>query len=168
MAERLNYDHYKVLGVRKDASSETIKRAYRDRVKQCHPDVNASPGAHTRFLVVSEAYNVLSDPYRRMIFDHQLVGHLSKHVTPKATDRRRKAPHQHDAEPDRSVPYFAFVGLHLTGLIFGVSIVLGVMAGYTLLDWPAYVMLLTVPGVVVIPDSIEGLRIARRSAADRS
>lgn len=167
MASTLHYDHYKVLGVRNDASTAAIKRAYRDRVKQCHPDLDDSPGAHMRFLIVNEAYTVLSDPFRRMVFDHQLEGHRSAMNAPRSKERRQASHRERDLVSDRAVPRFAFVGLHLTGLIFGVLIVLGVMAGYTFFDWPAYIMIMGIPGLVVIPDSIEGLKMASRKSPER-
>ena len=62
-------DHYAVLGVRKDASQEEIKRAYRRLARQLHPDVN--PDAHTqeRFKEITAAYEVLSDPDKRHVYD---------------------------------------------------------------------------------------------------
>jgi molecular chaperone DnaJ len=64
-------DYYEVLGVPRDADGETIKKAYRRAALDCHPDRH--PGDRTceeRFKEVSEAYQVLSDPEKRELYDH--------------------------------------------------------------------------------------------------
>lgn len=62
-------DYYAVLGVARDASAEEVKRAYRRLARELHPDVNRSPDAEERFKEVSRAYEVLSDPAKRELFD---------------------------------------------------------------------------------------------------
>ena len=62
-------DYYAVLGVRRDASQEEIKRAYRRLARELHPDVNADPHAEERFKEVGRAYEVLSDPEKRQVHD---------------------------------------------------------------------------------------------------
>jgi len=63
-------DHYKILGVDKDASEHEIKRAYKKLAVKHHPDKN--PGnaeAEERFKDISEAHEVLTDPQKRQHFD---------------------------------------------------------------------------------------------------
>ena len=62
-------DHYDVLGVSRDASSEEIKKAYRRLARELHPDVNPDPEAQDRFKMVTHAYEVLSDPVSRENYD---------------------------------------------------------------------------------------------------
>jgi molecular chaperone DnaJ len=62
-------DHYAVLGVRKDAPPEEIKRAYRRLARQLHPDVNPDAQTQERFKEVTAAYEVLSDPSKRQLYD---------------------------------------------------------------------------------------------------
>jgi molecular chaperone DnaJ len=63
-------DYYDVLGVRRDADDEEIKRAYRKLAMQYHPDRNVGdPEAEERFKEASEAYEVLRDPEKRRRYD---------------------------------------------------------------------------------------------------
>jgi molecular chaperone DnaJ len=61
--------YYEVLGVERNAADADIKRAFRKLAQQWHPDVNTEPEAVARFKEVNEAYQVLSDPKRRQIYD---------------------------------------------------------------------------------------------------
>ena len=62
-------DYYAVLGVPAEADEETIRKAFRSLARELHPDVNAAPGAEERFRDVAEAYQVLSRPGRKQLYD---------------------------------------------------------------------------------------------------
>lgn len=68
-------DYYDVLEVSKSANANEIKRAYRKKAKQYHPDVNKDPGAEEKFKEVQEAYDVLSDENKRATYDR--FGHAA-------------------------------------------------------------------------------------------
>ena len=61
--------YYEILGVERDATEADIKRAFRKLAQQWHPDVNTEAEANGRFKEINEAYQVLSDPKRRQIYD---------------------------------------------------------------------------------------------------
>lgn len=62
-------DHYAALGLGSAASLADIKKAFRQKASQYHPDRNTAPDAPARFRAVQEAYEVLSDPEKRLAYD---------------------------------------------------------------------------------------------------
>ncbi len=61
--------YYEILGVERNADDAAIKRAFRKLAQQWHPDVSGEPEAAERFKEINEAYQVLSDPRRRQVYD---------------------------------------------------------------------------------------------------
>ncbi len=62
-------DYYELLGVSRTASDAEIKQSFRTLARELHPDVSSEPDAERRFRDVAEAYEVLSDPERRALYD---------------------------------------------------------------------------------------------------
>ena len=84
-------DHYAELGVSRDASSEELRRAYRQIARRYHPDVNRDPGASERFAAAARAYEILSDPAARGRYDNRFSRPVPVRRSPKprpAVDRR--------------------------------------------------------------------------------
>jgi DnaJ-class molecular chaperone len=62
-------DYYEVLGIQRDADTQTIERAFHDLARECHPDVADDHEADERFRELTEAYSVLASPETRNVYD---------------------------------------------------------------------------------------------------
>ena len=83
-------NYYETLGVKKNASTEDIRKAFRKLARKYHPDVN--PGnkqAEEKFKEISEANDVLSDPKKRKIYDQ--VGYYSDNIDPETAEAYARA-----------------------------------------------------------------------------
>ena len=76
-----NKDYYSILGIKKDAKADEIKKAYRRLARKFHPDVNPNDkSAEEKFKEVQEAYDVLSDEKKRKVFDR--FGYYNDNLDP--------------------------------------------------------------------------------------
>jgi molecular chaperone DnaJ len=101
-------DYYEILGIKRDAKPEEIKKAYRRLARKYHPDVN--PGdktAEERFKKMSEAHDVLSDPKKRSVYDR--FGQYSENLADAAA--RGAGP----TGGGRTTPGFDFTGFDWGG-----------------------------------------------------
>uniref|UniRef100_A0A3Q2P2D7 Zgc:122979 n=1 Tax=Fundulus heteroclitus TaxID=8078 RepID=A0A3Q2P2D7_FUNHE len=82
-------DFYKVLGVLPESNEDDIKKAYRKMALKFHPDKNSDPDAEEKFKEIAEAYEILTDPQKRSIYDQfgeeAGQGNNFRHNDPHAT-----------------------------------------------------------------------------------
>jgi hypothetical protein len=110
MANPVNKDYYKTLGVRENASIDEIKRAFHRLARRFHPDVK--PGnrdAEARFREINEAYSVLADPEKRKQYDARI---LRRATRPRQGHRPAHAQYAHRAgvEPGTASGRFGRAG----------------------------------------------------------
>ncbi|KAA8542374.1 hypothetical protein F0562_023490 [Nyssa sinensis] len=101
----MGVDYYNILKVNRNASDEDLKKSYRRLAMIWHPDKNPSNKreAEAKFKQISEAYDVLSDPQKRQIYD--LYGEealKSGQVPPPPSSARGGGPHHHHQHPNPS------------------------------------------------------------------
>ena len=128
-------NHYEILGVTPDSPHHDVKHHYRNLVKQYHPDLNPSLEAKILITKINEAYEVLSDPSKKIIYDWLLLGETTAAQPPTPPSsrethrreyiRRKRAQEQHHWEQllawklkfYKYQRYFAYVFL-LLGTIY--------------------------------------------------
>src|SRR5689334_8289081 len=123
MAPTSNKDYYGTLGVKKTATADEIRKAFRKLARKYHPDVN--PGdkkAEEKFKEISEANDILSDDKKRKVYDQ--LGFYSDSIDPAAAEAAARGGYGSTAgygsgfggagAPDGGVP-FDFGGFDFSG-----------------------------------------------------
>src|SRR5271169_2685004 len=81
MAATPKHEYYETLGVERKAAADDIRKAYRKLARKHHPDLNpGDKSSEERFKNVQEAYDILSDPKKRQMYDQ--VGFYSENAYP--------------------------------------------------------------------------------------
>lgn len=142
-----------LLGVPRDASPDMVKQAYRRLALRHHPDRDTTPGAAERFRRLHEAYlQALARPAPTRCTP-----------TPMPCAGRRPCA-RNNAPPTTARERFLFNALHATGLCFAMGLLLGVLIAFIGGKGLHVQLLLALPGVAILPDSINGLRLGTRKA----
>lgn len=101
-------DLYRTLGLMHTADTQAIRMAYRTLAKRYHPDVSTLPDAHERFVEITEAYEVLSDPVARARYDRTRASPSPKRASPanearyaRATEERQRSARAKAADYSR-------------------------------------------------------------------
>ena len=98
MATTTKKDYYEILGVKKSASADDIRKAFRKLARKYHPDVNpGDKAAEEKFKTLSEANEVLSDPKKRKIYDQ--VGFYSDNIDAATAEAYARAGGGADGSP---------------------------------------------------------------------
>lgn len=173
------YDFYKILDLSRDAGTDEIRRAYRNKAKLVHPDVNNSPKASEVFAVVSEAYEVLTDERRRYLHDLQ----LDKADQAKAAAERKKhyygssvrndsytnlshsgydlntkaAPAETSDERHYRQAPVSYNLFFASGMVAGFTIVIVTLYGTFHNYWPFPFVLIAVPGYILVREGWKGI-----------
>src|ERR1700722_16391537 len=114
MATTQKKDYYEILGVKKGASAEEIRKGFRRLARKYRPDVNpGDKSAEEKFKTLSEANDVLSDPKKRKIYDQ--VGFYSDNIDPATAEPSRRGGGPEQAGGGQGV-HFDFGGFDFSDL----------------------------------------------------
>jgi hypothetical protein len=86
------WEYYKLLGIRQGASDDEIRKAYRRKAMEYHPDRNRTEGSHEMFIRISEAYDYLtSHPHGRNITEAEVMRNYQAWVNYRQAEARKRA-----------------------------------------------------------------------------
>lgn len=172
------YDYYKILEIQRDANLEDIKKAYRNKAKLVHPDVNNSPKANEVFAVVNEAYEVLTDSQKRYLHDVKLS--YADNVKAEAERKKhyygssvkndsysnfhydwnsfQKAAYKEKTDEDyyKRSPFFYNL-FFASGMLIGFIIITVTITGTFKHFWPSPFVLISICGFILVREGWRGI-----------
>jgi len=130
------WDYYRILGIRQGASDDEIRKAYRKKALELHPDRNHSPEAVEMFIQVNEAYEYLtSHPHGRNISEEEVRRNYQAWITYRQAEARKRA------EAYARAPYTEFRKSPVyrsTTHIDGMMVLLGIVLSGTVMFLTIY------------------------------
>ena len=130
------WDYYRVLGLQQNASDDDIRKAYRKKAMEYHPDRNNSPDSQEMFIRISEAYEYLiSHPYRRNITEEEVRRNYQAWIDYRRAEARRRAEEYARASFDefRKSPLY-----QQAKVIDGTMVFLGLLLATTVIFMSVY------------------------------
>ncbi|MEF8787523.1 MAG: DnaJ domain-containing protein [Planctomycetota bacterium] len=97
------HNYYKILGISPQANQEAIKKAFRRKARKTHPDTEE--GSHQAFKLVKKAYETLSDPHQRDLYD--LRNGFKPSPPPRERETHARSDHQEWPDFENLVESFA-------------------------------------------------------------
>lgn len=169
----MTYNYYKILGISETATTEQIKRAYREKAKLCHPDINPSAKAHEVFTLINTAHATLTDVAKREMYDLKLNYNKFRYKTTTSTSTHRdtraynytKSNHQQNTpepnfEPTNTLFYSFFSVGTICGLAFASIPGIGYYMGY----WHPILLFPLLLGGVIMRDGIKEIAAGIRQS----
>ena len=164
----MSYNYYKILGISEKSGVPEIKRAYRDLAKKYHPDHTKGSGEY--FIVLNEAYQVLSDPIRRRSHDEYLgiSAPFTFNFNEAPSIRKRNRPERRPRNEEQyrnfyesprtwDPPVWVKYSLYLAGFLFGISVTSFSLFFVATAKWPLFMLWVSMLGVIILLDSFSGI-----------
>lgn len=86
------WDYYRILGIKQNASDDEIRKAYRKKAMEYHPDRNSSPDSQEMFIRINEAYeHLMAHPYRRNITEEEVSRNYQAWIDYRREEARKRA-----------------------------------------------------------------------------
>ncbi|MFB6257964.1 MAG: J domain-containing protein [Flavobacteriales bacterium] len=181
-------NYYQILELPYNASASDIKRAYREKAKNCHPDISRSDQAKKEFQLLNQAYSILSDAEKRkkydliLLYQYSAIHHHSKRRRRQYGHRQHRQRQAHRKQgtkgpmtstakgyryykPDPP-PIFKF-GIYVTGIVFGSSLFTLTTISLFTNGWPLVSAFVLVPATIVTYQGWSGMN-EHRNAAGRN
>lgn len=105
-------NYYKILNIQKNASYDQMKEAYRKLVKFWHPDVNQSSNSHEKFIEINEAFEILKDNDKRIVYDRFYDEYFGSYIilepnqkTQGQSNNERYAEYQYETKTSADFEY---------------------------------------------------------------
>jgi hypothetical protein len=129
-------EYYKILGLPATASVEDIKKAYRNKARLYHPDINSSPNAKEMFISITEAYEFLLDNHEKIRSDEKAYQQAMEEWRKYRQYRSRKSANSY---AQTSYNTFKKTDLYRTTRIFdGTTIIIGFVISILVLIYAVY------------------------------